>query len=111
MAKKWMDVAKKTLEPDDEVQQAYNGKDQFGQDGYVVLSNRKLLFLTGKGIFSKTYELTLEVPYGEVDEIIRTGNTLTLVKGEKRHILSSGYAGKIEESIKDFKESMLTTVH
>jgi len=101
-----MDTAKKALEPTDEVQKNYSGSHN-GQDGYVILSNRKLLFVSEKGIFKKIYNLVLEVPYDKIDEIIRNGNALTLIEEEKKHIFKTGYADAIERSIKHYKESTI----
>ena len=106
MTSKWMDIAKKALEPADKVHQNYIAWYN-DQNGYVVLSNRKLLFVSEKGLFKKSYDLVLEVPYDKIDEIIRNGNALTLIEEEKRHIFKTGYASAIERSIKHLKESTI----
>ena len=101
-----MDLAEKTLEPDDEVQDIFNASHN-DQNGYVMLSQKKLLFVSEKGFFRKIYDLVLEVPYDEVDEVRCIGNVLTLLVEEKRHIFKTGFAEAIEKSIKDLKESTI----
>ena len=110
MTKKWIDIAEKTLKPGDEVQFTFNAAYD-DQNGLVILSRKKLLFLNEKGFFQKKYDLLLEVPYDKVEEVRRIGNILTLLVGGKSHAFKSGYASAIEQSIKDLTESMTITVH
>ena len=102
----WKNILTNELEPADEVQKTYSGSFN-GQDGQILLSSKKLLFVSEKGLFNKSYKLIFEVQFAKVDEIIRNRNILTLIEGEKRHILKTGSASTIEESIKDLKESTI----
>ena len=115
-----MDIVEKTLEPDDELQDIFTPDDTVqdifnashnDQNGYIMLSQKKLLFVSEKGFCRKIYNLVLEVPYDVVDEIRHIGNVLTLLVKGKRHVFKSGYASVMEQSIKDLKESMMMAVH
>ena len=98
-------MAKKTIKPDDEVQYIYYSVSHNDQSGCVVLSNRKLLFVSEKGFFKKTYDVVFEMSIGKFDEITKNGNVLTLVEGEKRHLFKSGYVSAIERTIKSLTAS------
>ena len=106
ITKKWVDVAKTALEPEDEVRYTYRASHN-GQRGYLVLSNRTLLFISEKGFLGKTYDLVWEMPYDQVDEVRQFGDLLWLNEGEKRHIFVSDDAARIEESIQNLRMVIL----
>jgi len=114
-----LNVAEKTLEPDDELQTFFKPDDEVlnifnasynDQNGFVLLSKKKFLFVSEKGFLQRIYNLDLEVPYDRVDEIRCIGNKLTLLVEEKRHIFKSSYASSIKQDIENVKELEIMSV-
>jgi len=108
-----MDIAEKTLEPDDELQDIFKPYDEVqnifnashnDQKGFVLLSKKKFLFVSEKGFIRRIYDLDLEVPYDIVDDIRCIGNVLTFLVEGKRQVFKSGHASVMEQSIKNLKE-------
>ncbi|MFP3952388.1 MAG: hypothetical protein ACLFVP_09655, partial [Candidatus Bathyarchaeia archaeon] len=62
MAPKWMDKAEKNLDTNDEIEKTYPAEleDQYG---YILMSNRKLQFISEEGFLRKSYDLKLDLPY------------------------------------------------
>jgi propanediol utilization protein len=60
MAKNWYKEAEKALEPGDEIQKSYPG-DLEGERGYLIISNKRLMFQNVKGFLSKKYNITMNV--------------------------------------------------
>jgi hypothetical protein len=79
-----------------------------GTHGYIVLSKKKLLFVTEKGSFRKTAELMLEMDYDQItgveaknkDELV-----LTDVRGIKR-TLTSELIANVQSIIEDQKKQI-----
>ena len=68
MSTKWHDMGEKVLDHDDKIQKSYPGKLD-GKSGYLMMSNRKLVFVHEEGFIRKTYNLTLDLPYGKIGKI------------------------------------------
>ena len=97
----WIDLAKKSLGPKDEILKSYPANFD-GKDGYLVLSNRNVLFVKEEGFLKKTASLTLEVPYEKIGKVTGERRHITLI-GDERHVIRSDYTGAITRLI----ESML----
>jgi hypothetical protein len=82
---KWYEFAEKNLEPGDKIEKTYPGKlDE--ENGYIIMSNDKLMFIHEEGLFRKNYELILDLPYEEIGKISCEGKhelDFTDVKGNK----------------------------
>jgi hypothetical protein len=72
MSSKWREIAEKVLEHEDRIQKTYPGKLD-GKNGYLMMSNRKLLFVRQEGFMHKTYDITMDLPYKKIGKINPNG--------------------------------------
>jgi hypothetical protein len=80
-----MEIAKERLDPKDEVKFSWSGELD-GKGGYLIMSNKKLVFVHESGFLSKKYEVPLDLPYEKVANVERAGGNkivLTGAGGEK----------------------------
>ncbi len=68
MSKPWYDLATGKLDPTDRIQKTYSCSFE-KKNGYLCLSNEKLLFVSVKGFLKKSYNVELDVPYNELNEV------------------------------------------
>ena len=68
MSKPWYDLATGKLDPTDRIQKTYSCSFE-KKNGYLCLSNDKLLFVSVKGFLKKSYNVELDVPYNELNEV------------------------------------------
>ena len=68
IAQPWLDLVKTTLGPDDSIEKTYSCTFN-KQNGYLCLGNNKLVFVNVKGFLRKNYEVLLNTPYDELDEV------------------------------------------
>ncbi|MCX6648970.1 MAG: hypothetical protein NTV61_06225 [Candidatus Bathyarchaeota archaeon] len=61
----WKDEVQKSLESGDHMDKEYEGTYK-GSFGYLALTGRKVVFVSEKGLFKKTYTKLLDIPYGSV---------------------------------------------
>jgi hypothetical protein len=83
-------MAEKVLENDDGIQKSYPGTLN-GKRGYLMMSNQKLVFVHEEGFIRKTYDLTLDLPYGKIGKISPQGKyelEITDINGVK-HIFKT----------------------
>ena len=101
MSIKWLDLAKQKLDPKDRIQREYQV--QFdGKTGWLVMSFRKLLFVEERGFLRKKYNLLLDLPYENIDNIALERNQLVITDSENRkHICTTEHVNisKINESL------------
>ena len=91
MSKKCMELAKQKLDPQDRVQGEYEVRFD-GKTGWLVMSFRKVLFFEEKGFLSKKYDLRLDLPYENIDNIALKKNQLVITDSENlKHICTSRY--------------------
>jgi len=106
MSKKWHDMAEKVLDHEDRIQKSYSGKLD-GKNGYLMMSNRKLLFVHEKGFMKKTYDLTLDLPYGKIGKINPHGKyelEITDTDGVKHSFKAMGLnISIVEKSLEELK--------
>ena len=69
MAQPWLDLAKTTLGPDDTIEKTYSCTFN-KQNGYLCLGTNKLVFVNVKGFLRKKYEVLLNTPYDELDDVM-----------------------------------------
>ena len=84
----WKEEVQKTLESGDHMDKEYEGTYK-GSFGYIAFTAKKVLFVSEKGLFKKTYLKILELPYGSVKGATLKGNhVLELTDAEnKTHAL------------------------
>lgn len=68
MSKPWYDMASGKLDPSDRIQKTYSCSFD-KKNGYLCLSNEKLLFVSSKGFLKKSYNVELDVPYADLKEV------------------------------------------
>ena len=61
-----------SLGPEDKIQKSYSG-DLEGVSGSIYMSKKKLLFISEKGLFSKSYNLVLDLPYEKIKSLRTEG--------------------------------------
>ena len=86
---KWLELAKQKLDPQDRVQGEYEVRFD-GKTGWLVMSFRKVLFFEEKGFLRKKYDLRLDLPYENIDNIALKKNQLVITDSENlKHICTS----------------------
>lgn len=88
MSQPWHDLAEKTLGPDDKIERTYSCSFE-NQGGYLCLGRKKMVFVNVKGFLKKSYNVLLDVPYDEVDEV-------SLTSRFKFNIISEGKSHQLE---------------
>ena len=83
---KRMEIIKGRLDPRDEIKFSWSGELD-GKGGYLIMSNRKLVFVHESGLLSKRYEVPMDLPYEKVAKVEKAGrNKIVLTgAGEERH--------------------------
>ena len=78
---KWSDLAKEILGSKDEIQKSYpvQFKDK---RGWLVMSNKILLFIEEKGFISLKYSKTLELPYAYILKVNVTPKRMVIIDGD-----------------------------
>jgi len=88
---KWLELAKKKLDPKDRVQREYEVRFD-GKTGWLVMSFRKLLFVEERGFLRKQYNLLLDLLYENIDNIALERDQLVITDSENlKHICTSRY--------------------
>ena len=106
IAPKWYGLAQKNLERGDKIQKTWSGEFDGGR-GYLVMSNKKLMFIHEEGFLSKKYDLVLDVPYDKINKINQEGRyelDLTETDGKKPYFENYDIGVSIIE--KNLKELM-----
>ena len=65
-------IVEEGLGLEDKIQKTYPG-DLDGVYGSVSMSKKKLLFISEKGLFSKSYNLVLDLPYEKIQSLRTEG--------------------------------------
>jgi len=78
---KWSDYARSILGSEDDIQKSYpvQFKDK---RGWLVMSNRKLLFLEEEGFISLKYNKALELPYSYIAKVNVTPKLIVILDGD-----------------------------
>jgi hypothetical protein len=107
---KYLELATQKLGSGDAIVRTWPGFYN-GTHGYIVLSKKKLLFVTEKGSFRKTAELMLEMEYDQITGEAKNKDQLVLtdVKGVK-HTLTSDLIANVQSMIEDQKKQIALDV-
>ena len=99
-------MAEKVLDHEDRIQKTYPGNFD-GKNGYLMMSNQKLVFVNEEGFIRKTYGLILDLPYGKIGKINPKGKyelEITDVDGVKYSFKFEEFnTSLIEKSLKELK--------
>ncbi len=80
----WKDEVQKSLEAGDHMDKEYEGTYK-GSFGYLALTTKKILFISEKGLFKKTYTKLLDLPYSSVKgTALRGKHMLDLTDAESK---------------------------
>jgi len=108
MAQPWHEIAKTTLGSDDTIEKTYSCTFN-KQNGYLCLGNKKLVFVNVKGFIRKKYEVLLNAPYDELNDVkLASRFGIDIFHNDKTHFVESSDipAKIIVEGIQDMlKES------
>ncbi len=100
---KWSDLAEEILGSEDEIQRSYEVKLN-GKWGYLIMSNRKLLFLEDKDIRREKYSKALELPYSYIFEIDVTPNSMVILDGDGNEFDFTRADGSLEKIGKELQD-------
>jgi len=106
MSSKWYEMGVKVLDHEDRMQKSYPGKFD-GKNGYLMMSNQKLVFVNEEGFIRKTYGLILDLPYGKIGKINPNGKyelEITDVDGVKHSFKTEELnISLVEKSLEELK--------
>ena len=89
MTQNWYKEAEKALEPGDTIQKSYPGNLDGGR-GYLIISNKRLMFQNVKGLLSKKYTITMNVPLESISEVdVSEGNEIEIGTTDKKYVLNT----------------------
>ena len=89
MAQNWYKEAEKALEPGDVIQKSFPGNLDGGR-GYLIISNKRLMFQNVKGFLSKKYNITMNVPLENVSKVgVTEGNNIEIGTTDKKYVLNT----------------------
>ena len=89
MSKKLIDFAGKSMDREDKRQKTYEGRLD-GKFGYMILTNKKILFLREEGFINKSYNVTLNLLYEKIDSVSTKGrNTLEVASKDGKYVFIS----------------------
>jgi len=75
------EIVEESLGPEDKTQRSYEGR--LDRDfGILSMSKRKLIFITEKGIFRKSYNMVLDLPYKKIESIRTEGKYNLIIETE-----------------------------
>ncbi len=89
MSKPWYDIAASKLDPEDSIQKSYSCSYNKNH-GYLCLGSKKLVFVSVKGFLKKSYDVSLNIPYSELEEVSQESRfKLNLKHNGNDHIINS----------------------
>jgi hypothetical protein len=110
MAKKWYEMAQRSLDEGDEIIKSHTGVLDH-QHGHLIMSERRILFMEEEGTFRKKYRVTLDLPYERLAKVTHINNSeIDLVDDEgNEHFFkpSSSWVNIeiLEDEIRKFSET------
>ena len=86
----WYNETLKELKKDEAIQKSYR-IELDDHEGYLSLTDDRLIFMRVKGFLNKTYQKTMDLPYTEIKKIdYQNANTIILfVNDNKRYSFST----------------------
>ena len=109
LVKKWYEMAQKSLDKGDEIIKSYTGTLNHEQ-GHLIISDRKIIFLEEEGTFRKNYRVMLDLPYERLTKVTHINNNeIDFIDDEgNEHFFrpSSSWSniGILEDEIRKYKE-------
>ena len=108
---KRLEMAKERLDSEDEIQRSWVGELD-GRNGYLMMSNKKLVFVQESGFLSKKVEVRLDLPYEKIANIEKVGKHKLVLTGagdekhsfEGREVPMSSVENSLRELIKASKK-------
>ena len=89
MTQNWYKEAEKALEPGDAIQKSYPGNLDGGR-GYLIISNKRLMFQNVKGFLSKKYNITMNVPLESISKVdVTKGNDIEIGTTDKKYVVNT----------------------
>lgn len=90
MTQNWYKEAEKALEPGEVIQKTYTSRFD-GGSGYLIISNKRLMFQNVKGFLSKEYNITMNVPLESISKVDATGrNAIEIDATDKKLSVDTG---------------------
>ena len=74
-------IVEESIGPEDKLQKSYAGKLD-GAYGSISMSNKKLIFITEKGLLRKSYNLVLDLPYEKIKSFRTEGKYNLIIATE-----------------------------
>lgn len=108
MVDKWLDLAKKSLETGDNAERTYPGRYE-KKGGYLVLSNKKMLFVSEEGLFSKKYNLLLDISYDKIGAVAPMGDyqlELTDLAGKRYDLTFDMNVSNVQRGLEDLMQKV-----
>jgi hypothetical protein len=98
-------IVEESLGPEDKTQKSYEGKID-GAYGIMSMSKRKLIFITEKGIFRKSYNLVLDLPYEKIKSLRTEGDYNLIIETEdlKHTFESTLRISTVEKALRELME-------
>jgi len=98
-------IVEESLGLEDKTQRSYEGRLE-GDFGIMSMSKRKLIFITEKGIFRKSYNLVLDLPYEKIKSLRTEGNYNLIIETEdlKHTFKSELRALAVEKALRELME-------
>ncbi len=98
-------IVEERLGPEDKTQKSYEGKLD-GAYGIMSMSKRKLLFITEKGLFRKSYNLVLDLPYEKIKSLRTEGDYDLIIETEdlKHTFESTLRISTVEKALRELME-------
>jgi hypothetical protein len=72
MSRKWFEMAQRLLDEGDEIRKSYDGKID-GKYGWLIISDKKVMFLNESGFISKSYSVVFEILRENIKDITQKG--------------------------------------
>ena len=99
-------IVEESLGSEDKTQRSYEGTLD-GIFGIMSMSKRKLIFITEKGLFRKSYNLVLDLPYEKIKSLRTERNYNLIIETEdlEHTFISSGrHVPSVEEALRELME-------
>ncbi|MBN2334691.1 hypothetical protein JXL21_03965 [Candidatus Bathyarchaeota archaeon] len=102
MVDKWYELGTKSLSPGDNVVKTFKGSLN-GRKGHLMLSKKKALFLEEKGFLSKSYKVSLNLQFDNVDNVSSSGSQVEIChkNGAKYVIVPEGSAIEVDGKLRE----------
>ena len=100
-------IVEESLGLEDKIQKSYTGELD-GFYGIISMSKSKLLFISEKGLFRKSYNLVLDLPYEKIKSLRTEGNYSLIIEDveDLKHTFTSQdlQISIVEEALREIRE-------